>query len=504
MLQASESRLIPLVAGGAALLFLYARLRKRAPLPPGPTPLPIVGNILNMPAPDQLHPWKYYDTWFQKYGNIVYVKIFQQDIVLLGSYDVAQDLFDKNGAQFSDRPANVMIPLTGWDFNFAAKNYTPFYRRHRKTFHEFFNPTVIPNYRDIQYREVEAFIRRLEESPDRFLHHIRHTLAAVIMDVAYGIRIRDTDDPYISVAEEAVSYLNRAGIAGSFIVDFFPWLQHFPSWAPGTSFQATAKYAKTVVSTMVEKPWKYVANMAEVTGDSTTSVAGTLYSRLAEVPDAEREEQELIAKNVSGVAYAAGADTTSSAVQSFFLAMLMFPEVQQKAREELDRVVGRDRLPNLDDRKYLPYVGQALIKEIMRWQPVSPLGVPHCNPTDFMYNGYLIPAGTMLLGSAWAILHDPEMYPDPDRFYPERFLKDGVLNPDIREPDAAFGFGRRICPGRYMSDNNVFLIAASVLSRFEILPSLDDQKKPIKYEAKSTNGLFTYPLPFNCQIRPRA
>ncbi|KAJ7761119.1 cytochrome P450 [Mycena metata] len=500
MLQVSDSPVIPLVAGGAALLFLYARLKKRAPLPPGPTPLPIVGNILNMPAPGQLHPWKYYDTWFQaiwceeadtcvhspinvRQETLYMLKYFSRISSCSDPTDVVQDLFEKNGAQFSDRPANVMIPLTGWDFNFAAKNYTPFYRRHRKTFHEFFNPAVIPNYRDIQYREVEAFVRRLEESPDRFLHHIRHTLAAVIMDVAYGIRIRDTDDPYISVAEEAVSYLNRAGIAGSFIVDFFPWLQHFPSWAPGTSFQATAKYAKTVVSTMVEKPWKYVANVAEVTGDSATSVAGKLYSRLVDVPDAEREEQELIAKNVSG---------TSSAVQSFFLAMLMFPEVQQKAREELDRVVGRDRLPNLDDRKHLPYVGQALIKEIMRWQ-VSRTATP----TDFMYNGYLIPAGTMLLGSAC-------MYPDPDRFYPDRFLKNGVLNPDIREPDAAFGFGRRICPGRYMSDNNVFLIAASVLSRFEILPALDDDKKPLKYEAKSTNGLFTYPLPFNCQIRPRA
>ncbi|KAJ7031409.1 cytochrome P450, partial [Mycena alexandri] len=92
---------------------------------------------------------------------------------------------------------------------------------------------------------------------------------------------------------------------------------------------------------------------------------------------------------------------TSSAVQLFFLAMLIFPEVQQKAREELDRVVGRDRLANLDDRKYLPYVGQALIKEIMRWQPFKLFhSVPHCNPIKFMYNDYLIPAGTVLLGSA--------------------------------------------------------------------------------------------------------
>ncbi|KAJ7123133.1 cytochrome P450 [Mycena epipterygia] len=494
-----------LVAGGLALVGLYFALFRRTPrLPPGPLALPIIGNILDMPSAGEVHPWKFYNAWFQKYGNIVHIKVFQQHIVLLGSYEIARELFDKNGVQFSDRPANVMLPLMGWDFNFATLNYTSWYRRHRKTFHQFFNPTAITNYQHVQYREVEALLNRLEESPDNFLHHIRHALAAIIMNVTYGIRIKETDDPYITVAEEAVSFLNRAGIAGSFIVDFFPFLKHLPAWAPGTSFQATAKYAKTVVANMVEDPYQFVRRTVEDNEDSATSVAATLYSKLVDSSDTTKQEQEIITKNVCGVAYAAGADTTSSAVQSFFLAMVIFPEVQRKAQAELDRVIGRDSLPNLEDRKNLPYVGQALVKEIMRWQPVAPLGVPHSNPSDFIYKGYFIPAGTMLLGSSWAILHDPDAYPDPERFDPERFLKDSAIDPDIREPDAAFGFGRRICPGRYMSDNNIYLIVASVLSRFDILPSVDDVTGlPLKYEVQSTNGLFTYPRTFKCQIRPR-
>ncbi|KAJ6473901.1 cytochrome P450 [Mycena sanguinolenta] len=498
--------LLNALTGCVALFALYVTsswCRKRRDLPPGPFPLPIVGNILDMPSAGQLHPWKSYNSWFEKYGNLVYAKIFQQHVVLIGSHAIAQDLLDKNGLHFSDRPPNVMM---GWDFNFAIMNYTPWYRRHRKAFHEFFNPTAVQRYQDIQYREVEALLKRLEESPERFLQHIRHTLSAIIMDVAYGIQIQDANDPFIAVAEEAFGFLARAGVAGSFIVDLFPFMQHLPSWAPGTSFQYTAKYARTVITSMIERPFEFVKAAAEV-GYKLDPVAPTLYNRLSNASIADREELEIIAKNISGVTYSAIkliCLQTTSAVQSFFLAMVMFPEVQRTAQAELDTVVGPGGFPNLADKERMPYVGQALVREVLRWQASSFLsGVPHCNLTDFTYKGFHIPAGTMILASTWRILHDPEIYPDPERFYPERFLKDGIINPEIREPDVAFGYGRRICPGMYISNNNLFLIAASVLARFDILSALDDADMPLKYEVKSTTGMFSFPYPFKCQIRPR-
>ncbi|KAJ7730193.1 cytochrome P450 [Mycena metata] len=201
--------------------------------------------------------------------------------------------------------------------------------------------------------------------------------------------------------------------------------------------------------------------------DSATSVAGKLYSRLADVPDAERKEQELIAKNVSAVAYVsfpAGADTTSSAVQSFFLAMLIFPEVQQKAREELDRVVGRDRLTNLDDRKSLPYVGQALIKEIMRWQLVFPLASRTATPPNLCTMAILFLRGqcfseALNLGLFSTILRCT------------RTLVEG-WGVESQPPTAASAFAQNLSRIK-MRDNNIFLIVASVLS-----PSIEDGKHP--------------------------
>lgn len=87
-------------------------------------------------------------------------------------------------------------------------------------------------------------------------------------------------------------------------------------------------------------------------------------------------------------------------MQAFFLAMAMHPEAQKKAQEELDRVVGSDRLPEFEDRSSLPYLS-ALLKEVLRWHPVTPIGVPHRAVADDEYNSWYIPAGTIVTVNVW-------------------------------------------------------------------------------------------------------
>lgn len=127
---------------------------------------------------------------------------------------------------------------------------------------------------------------------------------------------------------------------------------------------------------------------------------------------------------------------------------------------------------------------------------------------DDEYDGYFIPKGTIVMGSAWyvfgstgdsdglilvdrALLHDPQAYKDPMRFMPERYLKDGKLDPDVRDPSvAAFGYGRRICPGRHMSDTSLFLAVASTLAVFDIETQLDKDGNPVQMSGEYTNGNF--------------
>ncbi|KAF5309511.1 hypothetical protein D9619_012387 [Psilocybe cf. subviscida] len=104
-----------------------------------------------------------------------------------------------------------------------------------------------------------------------------------------------------------------------------------------------------------------------------------------------------------------------------------------------------------------------------------------------------------------AILHDERVFTDPAEYRPERYLKDGQLDLDVRQPEvSAFGFGRRICPGRYLSDNTLFSIVSSTLHAFTITPSLDNKGDPISLSTKRTSGVISYPEPFKVDIKPRS
>ena len=127
----------------------------------------------------------------------------------------------------------------------------------------------------------------------------------------------------------------------------------------------------------------------------------------------------------------------------FIFAMITNPGAMKKAQEELDRVVGKDRLPDFSDRGNLPYI-DAVIKEVLRWNPPVPIGVPSRVIQDDVYRGYIIPAGATVISNIWAICRDPNVYPDPETFNPDRFLKDGEINPLVFNPeDRVFGAGRK-------------------------------------------------------------
>lgn len=211
----------------------------------------------------------------------------------------------------------------------------------------------------------------------------------------------------------------------------------------------------------------------------------------------------------AAIAYIAGADTTLSSIQAFFMAMANNPKAQKAAQKELDDVVGGSRLPTFSDKDDLPFV-TAITKEMLRWHNVTPMGVAHSLIEDDEYRGYALRKGTVVMGNTWQILHDSAIYPNPLAFNPWRWLietPEGLkFNSAVPDPSiAAFGFGRRICPGRHFASSSLFIIVATVLACFDIGP-LDAQGKPTERvdEAFTTDSLISFPLPFNVSISPRS
>jgi len=184
--------------------------------------------------------------------------------------------------------------------------------------------------------------------------------------------------------------------------------------------------------------------------------------------------------------------------------MALYPEAQEKAQAEIDAVIGNSRLPTFHDQSSLPYVN-ALIKETLRWQNVNPSGVGHMSVQDDIYDGYFIPKGTIVIGNTWSFMHDEFVYRDPMEFIPDRYMKDGKPDPSVRDPKVAvFGFGRRICPGRFFSDASLWCFVSLVLACYNIRSKKDSNGNLINIKPEITPCLVSYPIPFECDIKPRS
>ncbi|KAI0080132.1 cytochrome P450 [Panus rudis PR-1116 ss-1] len=463
-------------------------------LPPGPTPLPVLGNVFDIPMSQ---PWLAFASMSEKYGDIVYMRILNQPIIVLSSTEAIYELLEKRGSIYSGRPKGVMThDLVGSEWVLALAGYGERWRRLRRVFHQYFGPLVLPEYEAIQTEVTQTFLKRLLDSPQEFLQHTRYITTSAIMKIIYGVDA-DENHEYVTTAEESVEKLSLAAEPGRWLVDVIPFLKHIPAWFPGVEFKRFAQELKILSHRVRDKPFY------DRSGKAKDCIVTQILDSSTAAPDSVIQEE--IARDALGVAFAAAVDTTVASVQQFILAMVLHPDIQRRARLELESVVGMSRLPTLADRSRLPYV-DAVLKEVLRWQPAVPLSLPHCTDAEDTYRGYRIPKGSIVIGNAWRILHDPGAYPDPMAFKPERFLHaDGTTNPAVRDPTiACFGFGRRVCPGRFMSTDTLFRVIACVLHTFEISPALDHDGQPIVVEPSVKPGLIAYPLPFTCSIRPHS
>ncbi|KAI0739092.1 O-methylsterigmatocystin oxidoreductase [Daedaleopsis nitida] len=494
--------LLTLLAGVSylALSYLISGLRRKH-LPPGPTPLPLIGNLLDVPSKDLGASFKKIS---QKYGDVAYLSVAGRSMVILGSYDAACALLERRSGTTSDRKSPIMSDLTGFtSWEFAFFGYGQPWRRHRRVFHEHFHRGEVVQYQGLQEQHTRSFLKRLLTEPEEFISHLRYLFGATVIEVVYG-NVAEDNNRYIALAERGADIFINVMTPGRYIVEAIPVLRYLPSWFPGAKFKRDAARWKQEVDAMCDEPFRAAVGQLEKESVKSSMVAKMLEKLTPKTGVATQEQMDL-ARNVAAIAYIGGADTTFSAMQAFFLAMALYPQVQKKAQAELDAVVGSSRIPEFSDRPSLPYTN-AVVTEVLRWHSIATLSVPHRTTEDEEYNGYLIPKGYLLLANVWAMSRDPGMYPNPEEFRPERYLRDSSINTDVRDPRKfAFGFGRRICPGQHYADASLFIVIASVLHTFDIAPPLDSEGKPVPLEAKFTTDTFlVYPESFECRITPRS
>lgn len=485
-------------AASRIIQILLHRKRHSHPLPPGPKPWPVLGNIADLPA-NGVREWEFWLQHKDRYGPISSVTALGTTIVVLHDPQLAAELLDKRSAIYSSRPRLTFLnELCGWSVALASQLYGDRFRTYRKQLHTTIGTkTSAARFNPLQEVEVHRFLLRLLEQPEGLLAHIRTEAGAIILKLAYGYTIEPHEqDPLVDLADRALVQFSAAAVPGAWLVDTIPALLYVPEWMPGAAFKKTARKWKATMMETVEIPMRFVKKqMAEKHFEP--SHVSALYEKAG--PKISKQEEDSV-KFTAFSLYAGGADTTVSSIATFFLVMTLHPEVQRTAQEEIDRVIGTGRLPTFADRENLPYV-EAVVKEALRMHPIAPMGLPHVTTADDVCEGYLIPKGAMILPNIWWFTHDPAVYPQPEVFDPSRFLGPDPC-PDPR--NHVFGYGRRICPGKQLADLSVWLTIARSLAVFDIKKGVDDTGKEIEPELSFSPGIISHPSPFKATITPRS
>ncbi|KAL4072599.1 cytochrome P450 [Scleroderma yunnanense] len=448
-------------AAGVVLLGLWLVIynwnHHSLPHPPGPKGLPIIGNAFQI---NRREPQLTYTTWGKIHGDILYFHIFHQDFIIVNSESIAHLLADKRSVIYSDRPHSPIYRLFGVGRMTPLMKYGEDWRIHRKLSHISLRSNVAENYHDLYLSNARQLLHDLQQSGATFSEHFKLFAGALAFELSYGRKVEGKNDPVIKLVGQIFNILSE-GATTEICYHGLPAkisiVEHFPSWFPGLGFKKGAPLCRKLIANLSELPFSEAKQLK----------SGTLPQCLVSDFLAHGGVEESAVKDaVAGIYLGLFAlFSTSLTLETLVLVLLLYPEVQEKVHAELDAVVGKDRLQ-------LPYL-QAVLFETMRWRPVFPGMAYNC--------------------------------PDPDRFDPSRHLtSDGHLIPQAKQNnDLFFGFGRRVCPGRFFADNALWVAAAMILSALRFEKAKDAFGNDIPVKPEFTCGLISHPLPFECSITSR-
>ncbi|KAJ8081660.1 hypothetical protein PM082_007506 [Marasmius tenuissimus] len=480
---------------GIVLWLARTRSRSRS-LPPGPPADPFIGHLRIIPTekvPDKFHEWR------KTYGDVIYLEVPGRKMVVLGSLKAAQAILDNRSTNYSCRPKFPLLEFTGFRDHLALMQYGKSFLKHRRVFQQYFGAKESLAFNHTIAEEAQLLVKNLIDATSGTHRHFVHRYAVSnIMRTAFGHQIKSDDDVLLEIANGISDFFRNCGPAGNTPIDVFPWLHYLPSWFPGTHYATFARSKIPTVRRLYDVPLEIVRETMRIQNYEKCFAS----EKLQELGDNPNTQDLEDIKNVGAAIFVNGGDTNYVMLLWFYLAMVLHPECQKRAYEEIVSVVGESVLPDSNDRGSLPYV-ECIVQEVHRWNVIAPFGVPHRAIDGDVYNGMFIPKGTMVIPNLRGMSLDEDVYSNPKAFDPSRFLPkpEGKGEPRFV---GAWGFGRRICPGRHFADLVIWHAIVCTLATLEIIPKTDEMGNPKLPEVAFTEGFACEPLPFEFDVLPRS
>lgn len=445
---------------------------------PGPKPLPIIGNVLEMGS----KPYLSLTAMSKHYGPVFQIQIGMRPVVVLGSNEIVRQALIKQGDDFSGRPDLYSFRFIndGKSLSFSTDKAGVWRARRKLAYSALRSFSTLegttPEYscmlEEHICKEGEYLLKRLNSvmkedgSFDPF-RNIVVSVANVICGMCFGRRYDHNDQELVGLVNLSDEFGQVVGSGNP--ADFIPILQFLPSTTMKRFVNLNERFVKFVQKIVTE-------HYSTFDKDNIRDITDSLIDHCEDRKLDENSNIQVSDEKIVGIVndlFGAGFDTVSTALSWSVMYMVAYPEVQERLFQELKDTVGLDRTPLLSDKPHLPYL-EAFIMEIFRHSSFLPFTIPHCTTRDTSLNGFFIPKDTCVFINQWQVNHDPELWKDPSSFNPERFLSaDGTeLNRLEGEKVLTFGMGKRRCIGEVIARNEVYLFLAILVQKlhFHAIP----------------------------------
>ncbi|CAI9174165.1 unnamed protein product [Rangifer tarandus platyrhynchus] len=484
LLSAQQTMLLLLLSVLAAVhvgqWLLRQRRRQPGSAPPGPFAWPLIGNAASMGSAPHL----LFARLARRYGDVFQIRLGSCRVVVLNGERAIRQALVHQSAAFADRPPFPSFRVVSGGRSLAFGQYSESWKAQRRAAHSTMRAfsTRQPRGRRVleghvvgEARElVELLVRR--SAGGAFLDPRPLTLVAVanvMSAVCFGCRYSHDDAEFRELLSHNEEFGRTVG-AGS-LVDVLPWLQRFPN-PVRTAFREFEQLNRNFSNFVLDKFLRHRESLRPGAAPRDMMDA-FIHSAGADPGDGgPRLDVDCVPATVTDI-FGASQDTLSTALQWLLVLFTRYSEVQARVQAELDQVVGRHRLPTLEDQPHLPYV-MAFLYEAMRFSSFVPVTIPHATTASASVLGYHIPKDTVVFVNQWSVNHDPVKWSNPEDFDPTRFLdKDGLINKDLAGSVMIFSVGKRRCIGEEISKMQLFLFISILAHQCNFRANPDEPSK---------------------------
>ncbi|XP_037533656.1 cytochrome P450 2F3 [Nematolebias whitei] len=455
-----STTLILLGLSAALIWFLHVRTRK-VRLPPGPPALPIIGNLLQI---DKNAPFKSFVEFSKSYGPVMTLQLGWQRTVVLTGFDTVKEALVDQAEDFTGRAPVPFLHRATRGFGLGISNGDRWRQLRRftlTTLRDFgMGRKGMEEWIQEESRHLRDRIQSFKGKPFDPSILLSRTVSNVICCLVFGQRFSYDDEKFLELMATISEVTRFNSSPTGMMYNIFPWLMACVS----AKQQAVFERVEMIREFVMKKIQEHKETLDQSSPRDFIDCFLIRADQEKDNPSTEFHFDNLVATVMN--LFLAGTETTSSTIRYAFGVLMKHHKIQEKMQQEIDAVIRKERCPNMEDRKSLPFT-DAVIHEVQRFLDIVPFSVPHYALQDISFKGYTIPKGTVIVPLLHSVLKDEKQWANPISFDPQHFLDQ---NGNFKKNPAflPFSAGKRSCVGESLARMELFIFLVAILQDFSL------------------------------------